>query len=369
MKRKEFLKNGLIAGVAGGSVLAACNNQEAGAIEAPAIITDKRFKWKMVTTWAPNSPVVGEGCVKLAEWITKMSGGRIEIQTYGGGELVPPLEVFEAVSSGAAEMGHGASYYWAGVEPALQFFTSVPFGMNAQQMTTWLECGGGQQLWEELYANFNIVPFFAGNTGVQMGGWFNRKIETITDFQGLKMRMPGLGGDVLEKIGATVVLSAGSELYTNLERGVIDATEWIGPYHDYLMGFHNIAKYYYYPGWHEAGSVLECIINKRNFDQLSDDLKEIVRTAMYRSNVWIMSEFESKNNEYLKKIREESDVEILNFPSEVLKRLKEVTLEIYSDLIAKDEWSKRVYSSFSSFKRDITQWSDISEKQFYTTIH
>ena len=301
MKRKDFLKIGATLGAVGAIASQSCKPKEQEQVDLPNIITDRKYQWKMVTTWPPNFPVVGEGCNRLADWIYKMSAGRLEVKVYGGGELVPPLQVFEAVSGGSVEMGHGASYYWAGIEPAFQFFTSIPFGMNAQQMNAWLDYGGGKELWEELYALFNIVPFPCGNTGGQMGGWYNRRIESIDSFRGLKMRMPGLGGKVIEAAGATAVLSPGSELYTNLERGVIDATEWIGPYHDWLMGFHDIAKYYYYPGFHELGSVLECVVNKRDFDNLPSDLQEIVRTACYRSNQDMLSEFEAKKQSLFEK--------------------------------------------------------------------
>jgi len=366
MKRKDFLKVGAIAG--GITALGASCTQKQEEISTPNIITNKKYRWKMVTTWGPNFPVVGTGCVDLCNWIREMSAGRLDIRVYGGGELVPPLGVFEAVSSGAVEMGHGASYYWAGIEPAFQFFTSIPFGMNAQQMNAWMDYGGGQELWEELYSNFNIQPFPAGNTGVQMGGWFNRKIESIADFKGLKMRMPGLGGKVIQKAGATAVLSPGSELFTNLERGVIDATEWIGPYHDYLMGFHNIAKYYYYPGWHEAGSVLETIVNKRDYEQLPSDLKAIIRTACYRGNQTMLCEFEAKNNQYLQKIKTESTAELLPFPQDVLDTLKGYAFAIYDDMAAKDEWSAKAYGSFSKFKKDISAWSQLAEGKFYSEI-
>lgn len=367
MKRKDFVRNGLLTGLAGTALLPSCNTAE-DKIDAPAIHIEKRYKWKMVTTWPPNFPIIGEGCVQMASWISKMSAGRLEVDVYGGGELVPPLQVFEAVSSGAVEMGHGASYYWAGVEPALQFFASIPFGMNAQQMTAWLQSGGGQKLWEELYARFNIVPFFSGNTGAQMGGWFNRRIDEMSDFKGLKMRMPGLGGKILEKAGATVVLSPGGELYTNLERGVIDATEWIGPYHDYLMGFHKIARYYYSPGWHEAGTVLETIVNKRDYDGLPSDLQAIVKAANYQLNTWILSEIEANNHAYLTKIEEESDAEILIFPSEVIRNLKALSIEIYEELVNKDAKARRVYESFKSFKTNMSRWSEWSEKVFYNQV-
>ncbi len=368
MKRKDFLKKGIIAGAAGATLLNACTDEATSSNTGPAIITDKKIRWKMVTTWPPNFPILDEGCRNLAKWINVMSGGRIEIEVYHGGVLVPPLQTFEAVSSGAAEMGHGVAYYWAGIQPAFQYFSSVPFGLSAQQMNAWLFGGGGMDLYTELYADYNLVPFIAGNTGVQMGGWFNKKIDSVADFKGLKMRMPGLGGKVLQKMGGTAVLSPGSELYTNLERGVIDATEWIGPYHDYTMGFHQIAKYYYYPGWHETGSSLECIVNKRDFENLTPDLQEIVRTAMYRSNQWILAQFESKNNEYLQRIKDESDVQILPFSDEVLDALKEKAMEMYAELTANDAKAKRVHDSVWKFKKMISEWHETSEKKFLNNL-
>lgn len=361
MKRKDFLKKGAVIGISG-AVLSSCSSDPKNNIDAPNIITNKKYRWKIATTWPPNFPVVGEGCKRLAEWIKIMSNGRMEIKVYGGGELIPALEVFEAVNAGMIEMGHGASYYWTGIEQAFAFFTTVPFGMNAQQMNAWIEFGGGQQIWEELYERFNIQPFAAGNTGVQMGGWYNRKIETMESWKGLKMRMPGLGGKVIERAGATAVLSPGSELYTNLERGVIDATEWIGPYHDYLMALHQIAKYYYYPGWHETGSVLECIINKEKYDELPSDLREIIKTACYRANMEMLAEFEAKNNQYLKKIVRESEAEVLQYPPEVLQGLKKIALELYDDMAAADPWSNKAYGSFKAFKEDISEWSNLAER-------
>lgn len=361
--RKTFLKGAALTGL-GTTLLSSCTNATEQEISAPNVISTKKYKWKMVTTWPPNFPVLGTGAVMYADLVREMSGGRIDIKVYGGGTLVPALEVFDAVSSGAAEMGSGASYYWGGKEPSLQFFTTVPFGMNAQQMNSWLYCGGGLDLYEELYAKFNMVPFPGGNTGVQMAGWFNREINSVEDFKGLKMRIPGLGGKVLERAGGTPVLSAGSELYTNLERGVIDATEWIGPYHDYLMGFHEIAKYYYSPGWHETGSNLEFVINKRLFDSLSSDLKAILQTAGYRLNMWVLSEFEAKNNEYLQKIIKETDVEVRTLSNDVLSQMRTYTNEMLDDLALANANTKRVYDSYKKFQSNISQWSQYSETAY-----
>jgi TRAP-type mannitol/chloroaromatic compound transport system substrate-binding protein len=322
----------------------------------------------MVTTWPPGFPVLGEGAEMFAKWVKELSDDRFHVQVYGGGELVPPLEAFDAVSQGTVEAGHGAAYYWAGKSSATQFFTSIPFGMNAQQMNAWLYSGGGLRLWEEVYAHFDLIPFPAGNTGVQMGGWFNREINSVKDIKGLKMRIPGLGGKVIAKAGGAAVLSAGGEIYTNLERGVIDATEWVGPYHDYLMGFYKAAKYYYYPAWHEPGSVLEIFINKKAFEKLPEDLKKVIKASAAKSNVWMLSEFESKNNTYLQKLLKEEKVNLKRFPDEVLKTFKKYSKEVIEEVISKDPMSKKVFQSFSSFQKDISQWAKVSEEAYYSGI-
>jgi len=366
MKRRNFLTKSALATV-GATSLASCLQSEEKAT-GPYVNFNNTYRWKMTTTWPPNFPVVGEGCKLLADWVNKMSGGRMEITVYGGGELIPALEGFDAVSNGAVEMNHGAAYYWAGKVPAAQFFAAVPFGMNAQQMGSWIISGGGAELWEELYDPFNIQPILCGNTGVQMAGWFKKEIKTIQDLQGLKMRIPGLGAKVLEKAGGTPVLVSGGEIYTNLERGVIDATEWIGPFHDYLMGFHEVAKYYYYPGWHEPGPALEMLINKPKFEALPTDLQEIIRTACYRTNRWMGAEFDARNGKYLQKIISETDVTVAPFPEEVLVALKGHTKEVLAELCEKDAPSKKVYEAFDKFRKDVSVWMDVSERMFYERI-
>ena len=368
MKKRDFLKKLGAASIIGAPALAACGKVDTETADIPNINFNKTYRWKMTTTWPPNFPVVGEGCKMMADWVRKMSRGRMDITVYGGGELIPALEGFDAVSNGAIEMNHGAAYYWAGKLPASQFFAAVPFGMNATQMAAWLLSGGGQELWEEIYAPFDLQPIMAGNTGAQMGGWFNKEINAIADLKGLKMRIPGLGAKVLAKAGGTPVLVSGGEIYTNLERGVIDATEWIGPYHDYIMGFHNVAKYYYYPGWHEPGPVLEMIINKSKFQGLPQDLQEIIQTACLRLASWMMAEFDAKNGEYLLKLIEEEGVDVRMFPKTVLDGLKGFTKEAIDELTQQDSQSRKVYESFSKFKKQVRVWADISEKVFYETM-
>ena len=370
LTRKNFLKGAALGTISLPFLIRGCGptNIAQNTSSGPNIITDKKFQWKLVTTWPPNFPVLGEGCILLAKWVKEMSGGRLDIKVFGGGELVPPLEVFDAVRTGAADMGSGAAYYWAGKIPSAQFFASVPFGMNAQQLNAWIDNGGGLELWESLYADYGLVPMAGGNTGVQMGGWFNREINTLGDFKGLKMRMPGLGGKVLKRAGGSPVLLAGSELYTGLEKGTIDATEWIGPYHDYKMGFHQIAKYYYSPGWHEAGTALEIIINKDRMEELPADLQAIVRSATARMNSWILSEFEAKNGVYLDKLINEEKVDIRKFSPEILDQLRKYTKDITEELANQDAFGRKVYDAYQAFRKQATSWSKLSEKVYYNDL-
>ncbi|MEL6820342.1 MAG: TRAP transporter substrate-binding protein [Calditrichota bacterium] len=367
LNRRDFVKKASLAAAGSAAILSSCGNSSEST-QAPAINLNKTTEWKMVTTWTPGFPILGEGAQLFSDWVDKMSAGRLKIKVYGSGELVPAFESLEAVQQGIAQVGHSASYYWAGKMPASQFFAAVPFGMNAQQMNAWIYAGGGQKLWEETYDKFNLLPMPAGNTGVQMGGWFNKAINTIDDFKGLKMRMPGLGGRVIAKAGGSAAPIAVGEIFTSLERNVIDATEWIGPYHDYTIGFHNIASHYYYPGWHEPGTILEIFFNKSAFQGLSDDLQEICKTAAARSNVWMLAEFDAKNSIYLQKIREESDVKIQPYPQDVLKELRKHAETVLEEVTEADPQSKKVYESFRKFKKQISSWSEITEQSYYENI-
>ena len=355
--RRRFIGKSVQIGVLSASGLAGCGQQAPQ--QAPNLNLNRKRVWRMATTWPPHFPILGEGCVMMAEWVRAMSQGALEIKVYGGGELVPPLEVFEAVSSGAIHMGHGAAYYWSGKVPAAHFFAAIPFGMNAQQIHTWIEAGGGQSLWEQLYEPFGLIPMAAGNTGVQMAGWFNRAINDISDFQGLKMRIPGLGARVLNKAGGAAVLISGNELYTSLERGVIDATEWIGPYHDYLMGFPEIARYYYYPGWHEPGAVLEQIIHKERFDELPSELRAILRSAAARLNSWILYSFEYQNSLFLQKIRQSTSTEVRALPRSVLRALSKLSREATEELASSFPSAAQCSASFFKFKKQISSWNQL----------
>ncbi|MCC5943330.1 MAG: TRAP transporter substrate-binding protein DctP [Bernardetiaceae bacterium] len=373
--RREFIKKVGLTSLAGGLgfvSLSACeekkSNEEKLSEFAALQGSKPLYEWSIATTWPPNFPVLGEGVVLFAKYVKEMTGGKFRIKVFGGGERVPALEVFDAVGNGAIEMGHAAPYYWAGKVPSCQFFASIPFGMNAQQSIAWIANGGGLELWEEIYAPFGVVPMLGGNTGVQMGGWFNKSIDKIEDIKGLKMRMPGLGGKVLQKAGGSAVTVAGGEIYTNLERGVIDATEWIGPYHDYKMGFHKVARYYYYPGWHEPGSLLEFTVNKSKYESLPNELQEIIRAAAARASTWMFNEFEVKNMIYLDKIMSESSVELREFPQSVLEGLKVHTNTVFDELTAQDAPSRKIYEAYKAFRNNAKRWSAITEEAFYQKI-
>jgi TRAP-type mannitol/chloroaromatic compound transport system substrate-binding protein len=353
MRRRDFMrKAGLGALAMGGSVTA-----------APALAA-KKYRWKMVTTWPKNFPGMGTGANFLAELIHDMSGGRITVKVYGANELVPPFEAFDAVSRGTAEMGHGASYYWKGKSEAAQFFAAVPFGLTAQEMNAWLYHGGGMALWREVYEPFGLVPTAAGNTGVQMGGWFNKEINSVADLKGLKMRIPGLGGEVLKRAGGTPVSLPGGELFTSLESGAIDATEWVGPYNDLAFGLYKAAKYYYYPGWHEPGTTLECFINKKAFDDLPEDLQSIVTNACRVANQDLLAEYTARNNAALDTLVNEHNVDLRRFPDDVLTQLHALSDEVVAEVAAKDKLSGKVYTSFKKFRDQVVAWHDVSERAY-----
>ncbi len=358
MKRRDFIKSsGLGAtAVAAGGLLAAPTRA--------GINTGAKLKWKMVTTWPKNFPGLGTGANNLAKLITEMSGGRLTVKVYGAKELVPAFEVFDAVSGGAAEMGHGAAYYWKGKNEAFQFFTTVPFGLTAQEMNGWLFYGGGMQLWEKAYADFNLLPLACGNTGVQMGGWFNKQINSIQDLKGLKMRIPGLGGEVLKRAGGTPVNLPGGELFTALKSGNIDATEWVGPYNDLAFGLYKAAKYYYYPGWHEPGPTLEALVNKKAFDALPKDLQSIVRNAALVVNNDMLAEYTARNNAALNTLVNKHKVDVRKYPDDVLKKLSDLSDSVVAEIANKDKMSKAIYNSYKKFRDNVVAYHKISEQAY-----
>ncbi|MDG1772903.1 MAG: TRAP transporter substrate-binding protein [Oceanicoccus sp.] len=329
-----------------------------------AASSEKTFKWKMVTTWPKNFPGLGTAPENFAKVINEMSNGRLTVKVYGGGEIVPALEVFSAVSQGTAEMGHGAAYYWKGKIPSSPFFTSVPFGLTAQEMNGWLHYGGGLELWREAYAPFNIIPFAGGNTGVQMAGWFNREINSMDDIKGLKMRVPGVGGEVFSRAGGTAVTLPGSELYTSLQTGVIDATEWVAPYNDMALGLHEVAKYYYYPGWHEPGPTLELIINKDAFESLPKDLQKMVEIAARYANQDMLDEYTARNNASLLNLEKNHNTELRKLPDDVLRALHKASNEYLIEVAEEDPMAAKVYKSWRAYADGVKNYHHISEQAY-----
>jgi TRAP-type mannitol/chloroaromatic compound transport system substrate-binding protein len=356
MKRRNIIKSSALAVATLG--LAACKQESA--TENKSNQTQK-FEWKMVTAWPKNFPGLGTGAQFLADAITQMSGGRLTVKVFGSGELVPAFEVFDAVSAGTAQIGHAAAYYWKGKVPEAQFFGAVPFGMNANEMNAWLYHGGGLELWQEAYRPFGLKPMPAGQSGVQMGGWFNKEINSKEDIKGLVMRIPGLGGDVLSRAGGTPQALPGAELFTALQTGTIDATEWVGPYNDLAFGLYQAAQFYYYPGWHEPTACLEAIINQSAYDALPEDLQKIVDLAAMATNQNMLAEFTANNQRALETLQKEHHVQLREFPADVLAEFKKYAAEVLAELGEYNELSKRIYQSYTGFAQQTQQWLNVSE--------
>lgn len=354
MKRRDFIQQASVGALAISAGLGSVAPARAG----------EKIRWKMVTTWPRNFPGLGTGANYLAKLIGEMSGGRLTVKVYGAKELVPAFEVFDAVSRGTAQMGHGAPYYWKGKTEAAQFFAAVPFGFTADEINGWLYHGGGLELWREVYEPFDLIPFPAGNSGVQMGGWYRKEINTIDDLKGLKIRIPGLGGEVLRRAGATPVYLPGGEIFTSLQSGAVDAAEWVGPYNDLAFGLYKAAKYYYYPGWQEPGSNIEAFVNKEAYEALPKDLQSIVSTACMAANINMNAEYMARNNAALHTLVNEHGVELRRFPDAVLNRLKELSAEVVEEVAAKNAVTKKVYAGFEKFRNQVTAWTDVSERAY-----
>ena len=354
--RRKFM-----TGAAGGVAAAAA----ASSFPAPALSQGK-MEWRMVTTWPKNFPGLGTGANLLADMITKGTEGRLSVKVFGAGEIVPAFESMDAVGSGTVEMGHGAPYYWKGKVAAAQYLASVPFGMNAQEQNAWFQYGNGQQLADKIYKNMGAKFFPSGNTGTQMGGWFNKEIKSPADYRGLKMRIPGLGGEVVKAAGGNVINLPGGEIPPALASGAIDATEWVGPYNDLAFGLYKSAKYYYYPGWHEPATLLENFINLNAWEKLPGDIKAIVEAANRAVNQTVLSEFVARNNSALRTLVTKHKVQLRQFPDSLLNHLGKLSGEVMNDLASKDPLSREVMDDYLKFRRDVIAWEKVSEQAFMT---
>ena len=357
MKRRKFFKNtiknaGLVGSIAATSFF------------FPNIVSSKKKKTWVAVSAFDKAGILGRAFSKVCEEITRISNGQLNIRLFHANELVSAFESFDVVQSGTCQMGFGSPYYWSGKSASLSFLSGIPFGMNYQEMSSWYYFGDGHKLADDIYSDFNLKFFPAGNTGNQMGGWFNKKIQSLDDFKGLKFRMPGLGGEVLKSLGTNVVLLPGPDVVPAISSGTIDGTEWIGPAADLGKGLHKVCKYYYYPGWHEPGTCLEAFINLSSWEKLDNDLKRLVEICCAKSNSFIASEFFTRNSFAIKKLKDEYNVNFVKYPDSLIKSLKDQSNDVVFDYAKKDEKGMKIYNNILKFRSLYMSWSDYSEKSF-----
>ena len=353
MKRRDLLKGGVAAALATGAT----------AVSAPAIAAN-RIEITMVSTWPRDFPGLGTGAQRFAERLTAMTDGRIKVNYFAAGERVKAFDSFDEVASGNAQMYHAADYYWKGKHPGWAYFTGVPFGMTYTEVNAWIQFGGGQQLWDELASGYGLKCLPCGNTGVQMGGWFRKEMRSASDFKGLKMRIPGLGGDVLAKLGASPVSLPGGQIYENLVSGAIDATEWVGPWNDSFMKFYEAAKFYYYPGMHEPGSMLAVGINKKFWDGLSKSDQLIITAAAEMENSVMMSEYNAKNGESLAKLISDQGVKLRSFSDDIYDSFGDAAAEVYEEVQQHSPLAKKIHQSFLKSRSEVGAWAKISDQAY-----
>ncbi|MFZ2393605.1 MAG: TRAP transporter substrate-binding protein DctP [Rhodoferax sp.] len=357
--RRKFLTTAAISG---------------GVLSAPSLVQAQNkgtFTWKMTSAYPKGSPFYFDGpgsATDLAKRIKEMSDGRLNIQVFGAGELIPAFEGFDAVRAGTVEMNHANSYFWTGKTFAAQYFTAVPFGMNFQGMNGWLYDGGGIDLWNEVYAPFGMVAMPCGNTGVQMTGWFKKEIKTVADLKGLKMRIPGLAGKVYANLGVDVKVLPGGEIFPALERGVIDAAEFVGPFQDRRLGLHKAAKFYYTTGWHESATVSELLINKAAWQTLPKDLQAIVQNAAAACNVISEAWCQKANAEAMEDLIKNQKVIAKPLPEGVIKALRIETDKVLAEAVIKDPMTKKVHNSYMAFMAKYQRWADVSEGAYHSTV-
>ena len=374
MKRRDFLgfaTKGAVGAAAVGTAavgLAACDTEGQVDGAAEAVAQDSalpEIEWDMATSWPVALDTIYGGAQVVAERVSQMTGGKFKINARAAGELVPGLEVLNAVEEGGVAIGHTASYYYIGKSPVTAFGTALPFGLTARQQNAWLYEGGGLEMLQEVYQErFGVIQFPAGNTGVQMGGWFNKEINSVADMQGLKMRIPGLGGQVMDRLGVTVQVLPGGEIFQALQTGAIDAAEWVGPYDDEKLGFHKATSFYYYPGWWEPGPSLEIQVNLDEWNNLPEIYQEILKTAAYEANVTMMARYDAKNPGALQTLLNDSDIEVLPFPDDVLRASEEAAFELYDEFAASDTDFGSILTEWTKFRDGIQIWHGLAENAY-----
>ncbi|MBE9075702.1 TRAP transporter substrate-binding protein [Romeria aff. gracilis LEGE 07310] len=364
MKRRHLI-NYLAAGTGTALGLTACGDGSPSTVaqgggDSASLPT---VSWRMATSWPQALDTIYGGAQTVSDRVSEMTSGRFSIEPYAAGEIVPGLEVLDAVQAGTVECGHTASYYYVGKNPALAFGTTVPFGLNAQQQNAWLYHGGGLEAMHKLYSDFGVINFPAGNTGVQMGGWFKRQVNSVSDLQGLKMRIPGLGGEVMAALGVNVQVLPGGEIFLALDRNAIDAAEFVGPYDDEKLGLADAADYYYYPGWWEPGATLELQVNLQAWDSLPTEYQEVLKTAAFESNLNMLSKYDSLNGAALKRLVDKG-VQLTPYSDEIMKAAEQASFEIYEANASRDATFKEIYDQWTAFRENVYGWNRINELSF-----
>ena len=365
MKRREILGKSAIA-AATATTVAACGTRSTtgtGTGAGANVQTGQRVRWRMVTSW-PRALGIFEGAEMISQRVKEMTNGRFNIQTFAGGQLVPPLQILDAVEKGTVQCGHTASYFYIGKSPALAFATSVPFGLNAQQQNAWFYHGDGLETMQKLYAErFNIINFPAGNSGTQMGGWFKKEIKSASDLQGLTMRIPGLGGQVMSRLGVNAQVLPGGEIFLALERGAIDAAEWVGPYDDEKLGLQKAASFYYYPGWWEPGSTFELLVNLKEWEKLPKEYQEVLKTATNEANVKMLSQYDARNGEALARLVA-GGTKLIPYSQDILQAAQKASFDLLDENADKDATFKQVYEQWKTFREKIYNWNRVNELSF-----
>jgi len=350
MDRRSVIKHAGIAGVLAAGV-------------APAVHAQTAVRWRLASSFPKSLDTIFGAAEVFANAVKAMSGGKFEVSVHAAGEIMPAFGVVDGVQQGSIEMAHTAPYYFFGKDETFAFGCAIPFGLNSRQMTAWQYEGNGLKLMREFYAKYNIVSFPGGNTGCQMGGWYRKEIKSLKDIKGMKMRIGGFGGKVLEKIGGVPQNIPAGEIYSSLEKGTIDAAEWVGPYDDQKLGFNKVAPYYYYPGWWEGGPQLDFFINNKAFDSLSAENKAIVQAAASHAHVTMQARYDVKNPVALKQLVG-AGTKLRPFPNDVMNAAYKAAMEFYDELSTKNENWKKIYSDFSAFRKEQNQWFRFTEARF-----
>ena len=360
MERRDFTKKALL-GAAGAGLLTGCGNEESSASDgAPNVQPTQQVRWRLASSFSRSLDTIYGAAEVLSERLKALTDGNFEILTYPGGELVPPLEVLGSVQNRTMEMGHSASYYFIGKNPALAFDCTVPFGLTARQYNAWLLYGGGMELMRDLFADFNIVNLPGGNTGTQMGGWFKTGVTSLEDMRGLKMRIPGLGGRVMSEMGVNTQVLPSGEIYPSLERGAIDAAEWVGPYDDEKLGFHEVAQYYYYPGWWEPGPALTFYVNRDAYESLPTQYQEALETAAAEASLHMLAQYDHKNPAALDRLLDKGAT-LRRFPDDVMRRAQKVTTQLLEDNASGNKQYRTIYEAYKEARENAYQWFGTAE--------